>query len=152
MNRMVVVGIVAVVALAAGIGGGYVAGQMLLPSDKKEKKPEAASASVPERPDPDLFYELPETLVALRSDTPQAPLLKFGVDVEFESVGDKIEMERYLPRVLDVFQVYVRTLQLKDLRGVAGLQRFREGLRQHIQGVVAPGRIKAVMFRDISVE
>jgi flagellar FliL protein len=152
MKRLIMIVVVAILALGIGAGGGYFAGIYLAPPQDKPK-PKSQKPADDGTPDADLFYDLPELLVALHDDADaQSMTLKLGVSVECVSADDLGKLQEYLPRVLDAFQVYVRTIELKDLRGVKNLQRFREALRTRIETAIKPGKIKTVLFRDMTVE
>jgi flagellar FliL protein len=151
--RMILIIVVAVVALALGVGGGWLAGTMLAPPvEKPVGKPTAPKVPDDKNPNADLFYDLPEVLVALHDSGQGALLLKFGISVESPSIEDLGQVKQFVPRVLDVFQTYIRTLDVKDLRGRRNLEKFREGLRQRIETATKPAKVTRVLFRDLTVQ
>jgi flagellar FliL protein len=152
MMRWLIVAVVALLALGLGAGGGMLAGSFLAPhkpsAEQTAKKPAAVAP-----PDSDMFYDLPEMLAGLQEGgAAGGSTLRLGVSVECSSADDLADLQEYLPRVLDVFQVYLRSLDLKDLRGTKNLAKLREALRVRIEQVIAPGKVKAVLFRDIVVD
>ena len=68
------------------------------------------------------------------------------------SVGPTVSSEGTMPRVLDSFQTYLRELRPSDLDGSAGLYRLREELTRRINVAVAPGRINAVLFKEMVIQ
>jgi flagellar FliL protein len=57
-----------------------------------------------------------------------------------------------LPRVEDIFQVFVRELRASDLEGSGGVHRLREELLRRVNVAVAPTRVEAVLFKDVIVQ
>jgi flagellar FliL protein len=152
MTRAIIIAVAALLALGLGVGGGLYAGHYFAPSPSSATEPVKPPAAAVADPEADLFYDMPETLAALHDETGNGLLLRLGVSVECPTQDDLALLQEYLPRVLDVFQVYLRTQELKDLRGAKNLERLREGLRTRIETAIAPGKVSRVLFRDIAVE
>jgi flagellar protein FliL len=57
-----------------------------------------------------------------------------------------------MPRLMDAFQTYLRELRPSDLDGSAGLYRLKEELTRRVNATIAPGRINAVLFKEIVVQ
>jgi flagellar protein FliL len=62
------------------------------------------------------------------------------------------QVQTTMPRVMDAFQTYLRELRPSDLEGSAGLYRLKEELTRRVNVAVAPGRINAVLFKEIIVQ
>jgi flagellar FliL protein len=57
-----------------------------------------------------------------------------------------------MPRILDLFQTYLREMRPEELRGSAGTQRLREELLARANLAAAPARIVDVLFQEIIVQ
>jgi flagellar FliL protein len=98
------------------------------------------------------YYDLPDILVNLRTDTARPTFLKLTVSLELEKPEDRGEVDRLLPRVIDTFQVYLRELRAEQLQGSAGLFRLREELLARVNAAVRPTRVNDVLFKEMLVQ
>ena len=57
-----------------------------------------------------------------------------------------------MPRVLDMFQLYLRELRSSDLEGSAGIFRLKEELLRRINLEIHPNQVNRVLFREIIVQ
>jgi flagellar FliL protein len=148
---MIIIGVLALLMLVGGAAGGYFGGAMFAPP--KPKKPEAAVVEDKNKvPDASLFYDLPELLVTIQDPDNGVRVLQLSTSIECPSQDDLDKLKAYLPRVLDVFQIYMSTLTVKDLRGVKNIETLRGRLRDRISAAIAPGKVKNVLFRNIRVQ
>ncbi|WP_205514199.1 flagellar basal body-associated FliL family protein [Stappia sp. BW2] len=139
-------GIGLVVLLAAG-GAGY---YFLMGS--------SAPAPVPGDPEapqqvqkPVVFYDLPEMTVNLATEG-RTTYLKVRIALEVENRAMIDQIQPYLPRILDAFQIYLRELRPADLEGSAGLFRLKEELLRRINLSVYPAKVEGVLFKEILVQ
>ena len=136
------------VVLAAGAGG---AGYSLGLFSGSEQVAAPAAAPEQERQRPVVFYDLPEMTVNLASEGRAAYLrVRIALEVADKSVISQIEP--YLPRILDAFQIYLRELRPSDLEGSSGLVRLKEELLRRINTAVHPARVDGVLFKEILVQ
>lgn len=98
-----------------------------------------------------VFYDLPEVTVNLAA-TGRATYLKVQISLEVANNDMIDQIEPFLPRVLDAFQVYLRELRPSDLEGSAGLFRLKEELLRRINTAVYPARVDGVLFKEILVQ
>ncbi|MBN9671397.1 flagellar basal body-associated FliL family protein [Roseibium aggregatum] len=138
-------GIGLVVLLAAG-GAAYF---FLLAGDP-EPAPGAGEAPQ-EVQKPVVFYDLPEMTVNLSTDG-RTTYLKVRIALEVENRAMIEQIEPYLPRILDAFQIYLRELRPADLEGSAGLFRLKEELLRRINLSVYPAKVEGVLFKEILVQ
>ena len=61
-------------------------------------------------------------------------------------------LEPVMPRVLDMFQLYLRELRSTDLDGSAGIFRLKEELLRRVNLEVHPHKISRVLFKEIIVQ
>ena len=57
-----------------------------------------------------------------------------------------------MPRVLDMFQLYLRELRSTDLDGSAGIFRLKEELLRRVNIEVHPHKVKRVLFKEIIIQ
>lgn len=99
-----------------------------------------------------IFYDLPEFLVNLNTNSRQSSFLKMTVVLELNSPEDQKAIEAALPRVQDVFNTYLRELRASDLYGSAGIYRLREELLVRINKSVAPAQVKDILFKQVLIQ
>ena len=62
------------------------------------------------------------------------------------------DIQPLLPRVEDLFQVYLRELRPADLEGSAGTYRLREELLKRVNIALHPAEVDAVLFKELLVQ
>jgi flagellar FliL protein len=139
---MMIGGAVLVLALA---GGGY----FFLAGGGEDAAHEGEAVVVEKPP---IFLDLPEMMVnlAVPADRPQYLKLKIALEIADERLVEKINP--MMPRVLDAFQVHLREMRPADLDGSAGLYRLKEELLRRINAAVYPGRVEAILFKEVLVQ
>jgi flagellar FliL protein len=140
--KMLIIG----AAALAVIGGGGSFAYLELAGGKAEHH-DAPTAK------PVIFVDMPDVLVNLASsngDRPQYLKIKIVLEVPDQSVSSQIQP--LMPRVMDTFQTYLRELRSSDLEGSVGLLRLREELTRRVNAVLAPGRVNAVLFKEIVIQ
>ena len=101
---------------------------------------------------PMVYYDLPEMVVNLSSDGKRAQYLKLSVSLEVADRQTISALQPKLPRVLDLFQVYLRELRSSDLEGSAGIYRLKEELLRRVNIALRPKRVDRILFREILVQ
>ncbi len=91
-------------------------------------------------------------LVNLASDDDVPRHLRLTVQLELEDPEDRAAIEEVMPRVVNEFQVYLRELRVRDLRGSAGIYRLNVELLWRVNQAVAPAEIKDVLFQEILIQ
>lgn len=135
--------VAAAVLLLVGGGGGW----FLM------RKPTAAEHGV-ELKKPVAFVDIQEMVVNLASEPVQdrPRFLKLKVALEVKDARIVGEVQPLLPRVQDIFQVFVRELRASDLEGSGGIHRLREELLRRVNLAVFPSKVDAVLFREVIVQ
>jgi flagellar FliL protein len=100
-----------------------------------------------------VYYNLPEFLVNLDTNSKQTSFIKMKVTLEAPSEGENADaIDSRLPRIIDSFNTYLRTLRTSDIAGSAGLYRLREEMLLRVNKTIYPGKINDVLFREIIVQ
>jgi flagellar protein FliL len=100
---------------------------------------------------PVVFFDLPEMTVNLATEG-RTTYLKVRIALEVENRAMIDQIQPFLPRILDAFQIYLRELRPADLEGSAGLFRLKEELLRRINLSVYPARVEGVLFKEILVQ
>jgi len=130
----------------AVLGGGGTGAYLML-GGSKETKPAVAVVKPP------AFLDVPEVLVNLtNAGGERTQYLKVKIVLELPDSSMQPQVQTTMPRVMDAFQTYLRELRPSDLEGSAGLYRLKEELTRRVNVAVAPGRINAVLFKEIVVQ
>ena len=139
--------IIAAVGLLVIVGGGIATWFLFFRSHGEEMHAEAAPAKPPS------FVEVPEmmvNLVGVPGERVQYLKVKLMLEVKEEKLVETIKPS--LPRVTDIFQVYLRELRPADLNGSAGLFRLKEELTKRVNIALAPSQVSAVLFKEVVIQ
>jgi flagellar FliL protein len=143
-NFKLIIAAVSTFALLSG-GVGY---YFLFMRHKAEEKPVEAML-----PKPPVFIEVPEVLVNLASlPGERVQYLKVKIAIEVKDQPLVAQVNQAMPRVLDIFQTYLRELRSSDLSGSVGLFRLKEELTRRVNAAIQPSQVNAVLFREIVVQ
>jgi len=140
--------IIAGALLVLLLGGGSVAYVMLFSGGH-----DTAEHHVEEHAPPPVFVDVPEVLVNLASAPGErVQYLKIKVVLELPELDMAEKIKPTMPRVMDLFQTYLRELRPEDLRGSGGLYRLREELTRRVNTSIEPNTIKAVLFKEVMIQ
>lgn len=144
-GRTLVLFVVLPILLIGGAGAGaYVSGML----DMTETE-QAAEIIRP----PSSFFDMPELVVNLSGrDGDRSQFLKLKVSLEFLDKEAEAAVDPILPRIMDLFQVYLRELRPRDLEGSAGMFRLKEELIRRVNLEISPHEIADVLFKEIIVQ
>ncbi|MBR0643455.1 flagellar basal body-associated FliL family protein [Plastoroseomonas hellenica] len=112
------------------------------------------AAEAPQRAEvpPPAFIDMPEIITNLNVPGRRPVFLKLRSKIEV-SRGDEVPaVQAAMPRLMDLFQTYLREMRPEELRGSAGTYRLREELLARANIAVAPARITDVLFIEIIVQ
>lgn len=138
--------ILGVVLALLGGGGGFMAVQMGLIGGAPQE--EAKEDPVEEAEDlPALAFVPMETLVINLPRDAQAKHLLFTAQLEVEPAY-QAEVTELLPRVVDVLNGYLRSVDLTELESPTALIRLRAQMLRRVQVVVGDGRVKDILIME----
>lgn len=142
--KLILIAVGALVALGVIGGGGY----FFFFHHKKEQ------VAAVEKVKPPVFLDLPDVLVNLSSTggSDRTQYLKVKVVLELPDQAMSAQIQPVMPVIMDAFQTYLRELRPTDLDGSAGLYRLKEELTRRVDAAIAPGRINAVLFKEIVIQ
>lgn len=143
-GRKIVLNVVLPVLLLGGVGAGVWFSGLL---ERAPMTPEEMAAQ------PKVFFELPEMLVNLADHGEErARYLKLQVSLELPTREARDALSPVLPRVIDLFQVYLREMRTSDLEGSAGIYRLKEELLRRVNLEIKPHKVSDVLFKEIIVQ
>lgn len=106
----------------------------------------------PVGPPPPVYLELPEMVANLNAGARRDAYVKLRVKLQLASAADQAAAQAALPKLLDLFQTYLRDMRPEELRGSIGSWRLREELLARANAGLAPVRVTAVLFTELLVQ
>jgi flagellar FliL protein len=98
------------------------------------------------------FMELPEVIANLNVGTRRASYVKLRPRLELARPEDEAAIRNAVPRLMDLFQTYLREMRPEELRGSAGTYRLREELIARANIALAPIRIVDVLLPEMLIQ
>lgn len=112
----------------------------------------AAAGSATPAPRAPVFVEVPDITTNLAAPGRRAVFIRLKARLEVNGQQDAAAVTAAMPRIVDLFQTYLREMRPEELRGSAGTQRLREELVARANLVAAPARVVDVLFQEIIVQ
>lgn len=139
--------LLAVPVVLAGVGAaGWFSG--LIPGLLRGgAKPAVAAANAPP-----VYVDIPEIITNLNVPGRRPSYLKLHVKLESPAGQDPAPLAAAQPRLLDLFQTYLRDMRPEELRGSEGSYRLREALLARANAAVSPARLSDVLFVEMVIE
>ena len=138
--------ILGIVAALAGGGVGFYAAfsGLILPSQSPEQVVEKNA-----QPDalPDVAYVEVEPMTVSLNPISQGRHLRFRAQLEVPSKYAS-DVQKLLPRVVDVMNGYLRALETRDIESPTALIRLRAQLLRRVQVVAGPGRVNDLLIME----
>ena len=151
-GRSLILGLV--LALLGAAGGFYGVQSDLLPIGNKYKSDESgappATAGNSVGTLPDLAFVPLEPLIVSMGQGSQMRHLRFRGELEVIPLH-KAEVERLLPRVVDVLNTYLRALRIEDIEDSSGLMRLRAQMLRRVQIVTGADRINDLLIMEFVI-
>ena len=141
--------LLAIPVVLAGVGAGAWFTGLLPPLlGGRPAAPPAAEAPLPSR----TYVELPEMVANLNAGARRAAFVKLQARLELSRPEDVAAFNVAQPRVVDLFQTYLREMRPEELRGSVGTYRLREQLIARANLAAAPARVMDVLFTELLVQ
>ncbi len=159
-GRLVLIAAVLLVALAGGGGaafflGAFGGGEAEAAADEGHDgaAEEGAHGDAAQGEDAGpAFVNLPDILVNLESTGKRMRFLKLRVALEVEGQKNADAITPMVPRVMDSFQLYLRSLAPEDIEGARGAQRLKEEMLARINLAIEPKRVGDVLIKEMLVQ
>ena len=120
--------------------------------EKKEGgKPDPNAPVVKDGPDGVVFYTLPDVVVNMQTADGRPSFLKLKLTLELPDHDTADVLNPNMPRLQDMFQVFLRELRPEDLAGSQGGYQLRTEILRRVNLVIAPSRANAVLIEEMLV-
>ncbi len=120
--------------------------------EKKEGgKPDPNAPVVKDGPDGVVFYTLPDVVVNMQTADGRPSFLKLKLTLELPDHDTADVLNPNMPRLTDMFQVFLRELRPEDLAGSQGGYQLRTEILRRVNLVIAPSRANAVLIEEMLV-
>lgn len=114
-------------------------------------RPASRAAAAKASPVP-VYLDLPDIVANLNGNLRHPSYIKLTARLQLASKQDAARVRQMMPRILDMFQTYLREMRPEELRGSAGTYRLREELLARANIAAAPSRITDVLFTQMLVQ
>lgn len=98
------------------------------------------------------FMDMPEIITNLNAPGRRPVFVRLRAKLELARTEDAAAFQGAMPRLLDLFQVYLREMRPEEMRGSIGTQRLREELILRANLAAPPARITDILFTEILVQ
>jgi flagellar FliL protein len=131
-------------------GGGAAAYFLLLKKDPAAEAQAAAAEDDHASEEPQVYVSLEKPLqVNLVGTGKRMPYLNLDLWLAVKNEEDAKKLEAVMPKVIDQFQVYLRSLRIDDLQGADGVQRMRDELLMRAKAAAKPVEIEDVLIKSM---
>jgi len=126
---------------------------------KDDKKAEGGDAKkggdsgpvVRDGPDGVVFYTLPDVVVNMQTADGRPSFLKLKLTLELPDHDTADVLTPNMPRLQDMFQVFLRELRPEDLSGSQGGYQLRMEILRRVNLVISPSKANAVLIEEMLV-
>jgi flagellar FliL protein len=98
------------------------------------------------------YVDVPEIITNLNVPGRRQSYLKLHAKLELGGAADVAPVTAAMPRILDLFQTYLRDMRPEELRGSEGSYRLREELVGRASVAAAPARVRDVLFQEMIIQ
>jgi flagellar FliL protein len=132
------------------LGGGGAAAYFLLLKKEPAVEDQAAAAEEHAADEPQVYVSLEKPLqVNLVGTGKRMPYLNLDLWLAVKTEEDAKKLEGVMPKVIDQFQVYLRSLRIDDLQGADGVQRMRDELLMRAKAAAKPVEVEDVLIKSM---
>jgi flagellar FliL protein len=126
-------------------GGGAAAAYFFL---LKKPAPDAAAAEAAEEAaTPPFYFAMDELQDNLVSTGKRGNFLRLSLWLQVKNEEESKKLAGVMPRIVDSFHTYLRSLRIEDLQGADGVQRMRDELLMRARAAAKPVEIQDVLIK-----
>lgn len=140
--------VIAVVVVAAMLAAGFI---VFLKKHKEEAAVEAKETQQ-EANTQQIFHDMDELIVNLNTEGKSVSFLKLTITLDIKGKDNLDVVLKFMPRIRDVFQIYLRELRPADMQGSVGLYRLREELLLRVNKLIYPAQVNDILFKEVLVQ
>ena len=101
---------------------------------------------------PATYLDVPEILTNLNVPGRRQSYIKLKAKLELGGAADVAPVTAAMPRILDLFQTYLRDMRPEELRSSEGSYRLREELVSRAAVAAAPAQVRGVLFQEMVIQ
>ena len=117
-----------------------------------KKKPDPVQVAAAKLNAAPVYLDVPEIITNLNVPGRRQSYLKLHAKLELGGAEDTAPVTAAMPRILDLFQTYLRDMRPEELRGSEGSYRLREELVGRASVAVAPAHVQDVLFEELIIQ
>jgi flagellar FliL protein len=129
------------------LGGGGAAAYFFLLKKPAPADAAAAEAAAAESAAPPFYLAMDELQDNLVSTSKRSNFLRLSLWLQVKDEGESKKLVAVMPRIVDQFHTYLRSLRIEDLQGADGVQRMRDELLMRARGAAKPVEIQDVLIK-----
>jgi flagellar FliL protein len=100
-----------------------------------------------------MFVPLNEMTINLKnSKDNNTTWLRFKVVLEVKGKNNYDSVSQLTPKIVDIFQTYLKELRQSDLDGSFGIYKIKNEMMMRINTIIYPAAINAILFQEIIVQ
>jgi len=145
-KKLILIGLV-VLVLIGGIGTFFI-----LKGKKEADEHAAHEAEAAVAENQVIFHDLDDMIINLNTGGKNVSFMKLKVTVEVGDSASLDAVEKMMPKIIDVFQLYLRELRPQDMQGSVGLYRLKEELVLRINKIIMPNKVNDLLFKEVLVQ
>jgi flagellar protein FliL len=145
-KKKILIALVLVLAIAGGVTG------FMIKKQKDKKAAEAAEAESKDATPKAIFHDMDEMIVNLNTEGKNVSFMKIKIILEISKKDDLDAVQKMMPKITDVFQMYMRELRPSDMQGSVGLYRLKEELLLRINKIVHPAQVNDILFKEVLIQ
>jgi len=128
------------------LGGGGAAAYFFL---LKKPAPDAAqaAAAAEEAATPPFYLAMDELQDNLVSTGKRSNFLRLSLWLQVKNEEESKKLGGVMPRIVDQFHTYLRSLRIEDLQGADGVQRMRDELLMRARAAAKPVEVQDVLIK-----
>jgi flagellar FliL protein len=127
------------------LGGGGAAAYLFLLKKPPADAEHAADAAEPAAPP--FYFAMDELQDNLVSTGKRSNFLRLSLWLQVKNEEESKKLEAVMPRIVDQFHTYLRSLRIEDLQGADGVQRMRDELLMRARAAAKPVEIQDVLIK-----
>ena len=116
------------------------------------RKHEPAAAQLSAQAQSLVLIDVPDIVTNLDSGSRRAVFVRLKAKIEVAHTGDQAAILANMPRILDAFQTYLRSMRPEELHGGEGTYRLREALMNRIDVIATPVQVLDVLFVEMLIQ
>ena len=116
-----------------------------------DKKDDKNGAQVSDGPDGVVFYTPPDIVVNMQTADGRPTFLKLKLTYELPDHDTADILDEDGPRLLDMYQTFLRELRPEDLSGSQGSYQLRMELLRRVNLVIAPSKVNTVLIEEMLI-